>query len=436
MMAEQQSQQDAFRQMLDVVYGAAVEGDSLQKVKVKAWERFLALGLPTRTTDVYKYIKLKTLYSNNFVVSIPSTLTSAQIAAHILPNCEKSCLVMVNGEYVPELSNITGLPSNVVAMPLTRAMRTYGTFLNNQWTRTIADEKDPFAALAMALAKDGLFLYVPPKSIIETPVQVLHLVDAGEQKIMVTPRLQVFVGSQSQIDLYQSHVHLSGAGYWINQCVDVAIEESSHVRYTQVMMDLPEDVWLFDAVRAGCKANSTIKTVGVTAGALTVRNDYRMTLLGENAEVELDGVWMLSRACEAHAHVLVDHQAPHCRSRQLFKGVLKDDSRSSFEGKILVRQEAQKTDAFQLNNNLLLSPGAHADSKPNLEIFADDVKASHGATVGQLDEEQLFYMRSRGFSSVDAKNILVYGFCKEVMERVALPTLCEQLERRAENYLS
>jgi Fe-S cluster assembly protein SufD len=436
MMAQQQSQQETFQQMLESFYGAAVEGDPLQKIKSRAWEHFLNLGLPTREVDFYKYIKLKTLYSNSFVPSTPSTISPAIVQAHIFSGCEKSVLVFVNGEYNPDLSNTSALPSNVAVMPLSRAMRTYGTFLNNHWAKAVAEEKDPFAALNMALARDGLFLYVPPKTVIETPIQVLHLVDAQDKKMLLLPRLQAFIGTQSQVDIYNTQVHLSGSGYFINQSADFAVEESAHIRFTQVTMDLPDDVWCFDAVRAWCKANSTIKTVGVTNGSLTVRNDYRMAILGDNAEVELDGVWMLSRSCEAHAHVLVDHQAPNCRSRQLFKGVLRDGSRSSFEGKILVRQAAQKTDAFQLNNNLLMSPDAHADSKPNLEIFADDVKASHGATVGRLDEEQLFYMKSRGFSSIEAKNILIYGFCKEVIERVGLPALREQLERRAEKYLS
>ena len=145
---------------------------------------------------------------------------------------------------------------------------------------------------------------------------------------------------------------------------------------------------------------------------------------------------MLSGKNESHTHVLVDHQAPNCRSMQLFKGALNDVSRSSFEGKILVRQLAQKTEAFQLNNNLLLSDRANADSKPNLEIFADDVKASHGSTVGQLDAEQIFYMKTRGFSDADAKNLLVYGYCQEVIEMISVDSVRLRLKSIAQNYMS
>lgn len=145
---------------------------------------------------------------------------------------------------------------------------------------------------------------------------------------------------------------------------------------------------------------------------------------------------MLSDKRESHTHIFMEHQAPNCRSYQLFKSVLNDFSRSSFEGKIMVRQAAQKTEAFQLNNNLILNDHAHADSKPNLEIFADDVKASHGATIGQLDGDQLFYMKTRGFSDATAKNLLIYGFCEQVIEMIPLASLREEISAKVRSYLS
>ncbi len=168
---------------------------------------------------------------------------------------------------------------------------------------------------------------------------------------------------------------------------------------------------------------------------MTVRTDYHVILAGENAEALLNGVWMLADKREAHIHIFIDHQAPQCRSYQLFKGVLNDFSRSSFEGKIMVRQAAQKTEAFQLNNNLLLNDHAHADSKPNLEIFADDVKASHGATVGQLDIEQLFYMKTRGFPEEEAKNLLIYGFAEQVIQMIPLESLRNSISERVARYI-
>jgi Fe-S cluster assembly protein SufD len=254
--------------------------------------------------------------------------------------------------------------------------------------------------------------------------------------MLIMPRLHIFAGTQSQLALFSNKAILSGQGYCVNGVVDIAIEDDAHVRYTHVDFDEPSEVFHFEALRGYLKRNSTLKTVQATDGGLSVRHDYRVALTGENAEALLNGVWMLNGKNEAHYHVLMDHQAPLCRSMQLFKGALSAVSHSSFEGKILVRQAAQKTQAFQLNNNLLLSDRATADSKPNLEIFADDVKASHGATIGQLDEEQLFYMKTRGFDSVEAKNLLVHAFCKEVIDLITLPSLLKDVTQRANRYLT
>ena len=156
---------------------------------------------------------------------------------------------------------------------------------------------------------------------------------------------------------------------------------------------------------------------------------------GQGADAHLNGVWVLPDSKEAHVHVVMDHQKPYCHSMQLFKGVLTQTAKSSFQGKILVQQAAQKTEAYQLNNNLLLSDGAIADSKPGLEIFADDVKASHGSTVGQLDKEQLFYLKTRGFSDTEAKNCLIHGFCEEVLNLLTTPSLKEEVELKVLNRL-
>jgi Fe-S cluster assembly protein SufD len=175
--------------------------------------------------------------------------------------------------------------------------------------------------------------------------------------------------------------------------------------------------------------------VSVTDGAASVRQDFQVALKGENGEAFLNGVWMLKEKREAHVHVIVDHQAPNCHSNQMFKGVLDDNSRSSFEGKILVRSEAQKTDAYQLNNNLLLSNACLAQSKPNLEIFADDVKASHGSTVGQLNKEQLMYMRMRGIPEKEARALLVFGFMEQIIEMITIPSILDKAVAAAIHYL-
>ena len=430
MMTAPQSEQEGFQSLLWALYGQMSEsGDPLQKIRAKAWDHFLELGLPSKQEEVYRYVRLRNLFSRTFTLAQTSELSREAIGQYILPECKQSVLVFVNGFYSPHLSNREAIPKKTVITSLAEAANTFATLFNNQWMRGIRDETDAFAAVNSALHREGLFLYMPPKTVVETPIQILNVIDARDSAMLIMPRVHVFAGAQSQMAIVSTQGLHSGKGYCINAVVDLSIEEDARIHYTQSAKSEADDVWHFDAMRAALKRNSSLKTISVTDGSATVRADYRVVLNGENAEALLNGVWMLNGKREAHTHVLMDHQAPHCRSMQLYKGVLNDTSRSSFEGKILVRQIAQKTEAFQLNNNLLLSDRANADSKPNLEIFADDVKASHGATVGQLDNEQVFYMKTRGFSEHDAKNLLVNGFCEEVLNLIQVPSLAEQWKR-------
>ncbi|MBA3721065.1 MAG: Fe-S cluster assembly protein SufD [Parachlamydiaceae bacterium] len=434
MIVEPGIEQDTFKFLLEEYLAQINRNDALQKIRAKAWDHFLALGLPTRQTEVYRYVKLRNLFSQNYQLANEISIKHEEIASSIYPECRQSVLVFVNGYFAPTLSNTSALPSKVVTSSLTDAIRTYGMFLNNFWAKAIKEETDPFAALNTALHPNGIFIYIPPKTVVETPIQILNVISGNNQLLL--PHLSVFVGAQSQINVISSQKVLSSSGYFVNQVTEIMLEEDSHVHYTQALCGEHPASWHLDAFRATLKQNATLKTVAVTEGSATVRNDYRILLTGENAEALLNGVLMLSDKREAHTNIFMDHQAPNCHSYQLFKSVLKDFSRSSFEGKIMVRQLAQKTDAFQLNNNLLLSDHAHADSKPNLEVFADDVKASHGTTMGQLDEDQLFYMKTRGFPDHEAKNLLIFGFCEQVIERINIKSLQNEITQRARGYLT
>lgn len=435
MTAQTGAEQEAFQTLLHTHFDQLNE-DSLQKVRLKAWDHFLELGLPGSKADVFKYVRLKNLFSQKYSVAFPTQLTKEAIEKHVLPECKGSVLVLVNGHYRPELSSTKGLPGKVAISHISAATRTFGTFLNNHWAKTMKEETDPFAVLNAALQRDGIFIYLPPKVILEQPIQIINMVDAQDLPMLINPRIQVFAGVQSAARFLTSNSCLSGKGFSVNMVVDFAIEEDAHVHYTQHNWDLPEDVWFLDATRASLKRNSTFKAISINSGSETLRQDYRMTLIGENCEALLNGVSLLSGHNETHTHILMDHQAPYCRSNQTFKNILQESGRASFEGKIMVRQAAQKTEAFQLNNNLLLSDGASAYSKPNLEIFADDVKASHGATVGKLDKEQMFYLQTRGFSHDAAQAILINGFCKEIVEMIKLPSMLEMINNRIEQFLA
>ncbi len=433
MMAQPDTGQDTFAKHFADTFATLSLDDPLNKARAKAWDQFQELGLPGAKSEVFRYLKMKQLYNRSF--SLPPEAGNYN-GEGIYPECRNSTLVFINGKFRADLSNVKGLPDKVVILPLEKAVRTYGTLLNNAWGKSIREEVDPFAALNLALHQNGLFIYVPPKTVLNTPLEIVYAIDCGNESAALMPRIQLFVGTHSEMKIVTTLKTFSGKNCWVNQVIEMALDDGARVHMTQMSEGIQEDIWAFDALRATLKRDSSLTVVEATEGSATIRHDYKVQLNGENGEALLNGVWMLKERKEAHVHVLMDHQAPNCRSMQLFKGVLNDLSRSSFEGKIMVRQEAQKTQAFQLNNNLLLSDRANADSKPNLEIFADDVKASHGATVGQVDAEQLFYMKTRGYSENEAKNLLVYGFCHEVLGMIPVVSVLDDAAKRAKSVLS
>jgi len=415
-----------FQESLEQHFQEQGLNDALKNMRVKAWDHFQKLGLPSRRQEVWHSIKLRKLYEKSF--NQPSTLllTKEQIQSHLLPGFEKSCIVFVNGCFQEELSSIEEAGDRPVLSTLSQATLTYGGFLNYRWAKSLKEETDPFVALSAALGGEGAFLYLPPKTVVSKPIQVLFFNDTDTPSLF-HPRLHLFAGNQSELSII-STFHTATEGSLTNVCWDFAVEEGAQVSLYQMNHRHPVSNWHLETVRCQLKRDSRLKTVNVTHGTETVRTDYKVALLGENSEVDLSGLGILSGNREAHTNILIDHQAPHCRSNQLFKNILDEVSISSFEGKIYVHQAAQKTDAFQLNNNLLLSEGASAHSKPNLEIFADDVKASHGATVGQLDKEQLFYLKTRGYSQKEAQRVLVRGYYYDVLEKVTYPPLREKIE--------
>lgn len=403
------------------------------KRRTKAWERFQQLGLPSRKQGVFQYVPLRRLYEGAYEPIAPVTEAPDGISDVILPECLHSHIVLLNGQYRPELSDLSALDSRVVVSDLHEATHSFGTFMSNYWAQILKDETDAFAVLNAALHGAGVFLYVPSKQRVEAPIQIIHLVCG--QKCLAQPRVQVVMGSDAALTLIESTVDTGSSGYIVNAVVDFTLEDNAQVHYVQSTPEIAADSWHFKAVRARLKRDANLHAVNVTQGARTVRNDYRVALNGTGGEAALNDLWMLKDKREVHANVLMEHAAPHCRSHQHFKGALADLSRSSFEGKIFVQRPAQKTEAYQLNNHLLLSDHANADSKPNLEIFADDVKASHGSTVGQLDAEQLFYLKARGLSDLESKNILVHGFAREIVNLIRVSSLQEQLLARVRAFL-
>ncbi len=383
----------------------------------KAWDRFLELGLPEKSSELFKYFPLRKLY--DLRLTLPAILRPPKeaIETHILPEAKESYLVFVGGRFSPELSK---LPSRLVALPLQEAVKTYGPFLQHRLNKSIKEEKDSFSLLNLALQEEGLFCYLPPKVKLEAPLQILYYGEGSES--YHPARLHLFCSAESELKSISTVV---GDGIH-HLAMDGAIEEKGSWSHIDISID-GSGVCLSD-FKVTLKEASSLNYLAITTSSRLTRNRLRVSLMGERANVLLQGFWHLYGSCQSHTHVHVEHAAPLTTSLQKFKGILEGQSQSSFAGKIYIHPEAQKTEAYQLNHNLLLSEGALANARPNLEIFADDVKASHGATVSRVDEQQLFYLLSRGITRAAAKELLVRGFIQEVLDQIPYPSLLRLYE--------
>ncbi len=419
---------ERFYKQLNRIFEEVKKPDLLKGFREKAYDHFLEMGLPEKKQEAFQYFPLGRLYDELFFSSQKETLSLEDIKPHVLPECQNACLVFINGHFSKTLSTFTSLPKSVVIIPLLEAISSYGSFLQNRWSRALREERDPLSLLNLALHPEGAFVYIPPKIELSQPIQLLSI--TTQKGFLALPRTQLFLASQSSVKWISTY-HGPGIS---NAAMDLVLEDSARFSLSEIVRQ--KEGWHFSSLRASLKRDSNLSVLSAITTSRTVRQSYEATLQGENACVSLEGSWMLKEKQEAHTHVRIEHEEPYCRSMQKFKGVLDGLSRSSFEGKIFVQSKAQKTEAYQLNNNLILSDHAQANSKPNLEILADDVKASHGATISQLSKEALFYLKSRGISEEEAKHLLITGYMEEVICQLPLSSLKYALRQDVANFFS
>lgn len=399
--------------------------DALSSFRQKGLQRLTEIGLPSRSHEAFRYVPLREFYLSSFKKPAVKKVDKSLFSKAILPECQHSHLVFIDGHFSLELSDIGDLPSQMIFSSLEDAMQTHGSFLQNYLARTLKEEKDPFAYLNLGLHTKGAFVYLSPKTEAAAPLQCLYLSTSDAPQV-AAPRLHLAIGAQSSLRCILTHHELvSGLSHFALPTTEISLEDGANLDILNIVD--PGAAWHFETMRATLKKNAVLNSLSVTFGGKALRQSYRVQLKGENSEVNLNGLLSLRGGNTAHTHAIVEHEAPHTRSMQKFKGTLDDHSQSSFEGKILVRPEAQKTEAYQLNNNLILNQGAIANSKPNLEVFADDVKASHGATISQLDDDQLFYLRTRGIEPHLARHLLIGSFYREMIGKIPYDSVLRKL---------
>jgi Fe-S cluster assembly protein SufD len=392
----------------------------------EALERANALSVPTTRDEEWRFTDLAPLTRMRFTAAEPAQLDPQDIEGLRLPEAS-IYLTFVDGRWIPRLSAVNRLPAGVVVTDFASALRAHGDILEAHLAHHALFERDLFTAINTARLHDGALIAIGKGGVCPTPVHLRFI--TTQQASVSYPRCLVIAEGGAECTLIEEYVPLGGAdGYFVNAVTEVVVGENARVRHVKLQREA-RGAFHIKQCAIEVARDARYESTTVALGARISRHNVNVVQQGEGAECTLDGLTLISGRQLADTHSAIDHAKPSGRSRQLHKCIVADAAHAVFNGKILVRAGAQLTDSAQQSRNLLLSPRAHVDTKPQLEIFADDVKCAHGATVGQLDAEQLFYLRSRGLPEARARNLLTYAFGAEVIDRLPVPTLVERLER-------
>jgi Fe-S cluster assembly protein SufD len=398
--------------------------DALVALNTAAIQRFELLKFPHRKHEMYTFVGTKDLVATAFSLATETSATKDFIKSHVYPECESSFLVIVDGVLKEDLSDYSAINSSIDLVPFEEAVAQ--PEIKEYLAGTIEKENDVFSSINSAFLSQGTMIEVAAKKQVEAPLQILH-VSTGSASLKVTshPRVLVRLGELAELKMIVKYIGVQG-NYFVNAVTDILVGEQAGVTYSQVQEDA-KDAWHFSKTRVQQERNSRVKAVNAFFGNQLTRHHFEAHLKDVGAELLLNSVSVLNDAEQAHHFVRIHHEAPHTTSAQNFKNIVNDKSRSSVDGTVIVNQGAQQTFSDQLINNLMLSDDAHADNKPNLMIFADDVKCTHGATVGQLDEDQLFYLKTRGLSEKVAKQLLTKSFAESIVQTIDFPGVVEYL---------
>lgn len=393
--------------------------------------RFAELGFPTLQDEDWRFTNVGSLAKLPFrPVFEPSNggLERPWVADSMFGGLRAIRLVFVDGHYARGLSTPPAETEGVTVESLGSIMASAPERLENKLGRLTQNDNNPFAALNTAFFQDGAFVHLPKGKVLETPIHVLFVSTTKETGATTHPRNLIVGEKGSQATLLETYVSTVGNAYFTNAVTEIILEEGAVLEHCKFQDENPH-AFHMAAIHAYLGRNSNLVAHSIATGAKLSRNNIRMTLAGERVECVLNGLYLTHGEQLADHHMVVEHAQPHCNSHEYYNGILDGRSKGVFHGRILVRQAAQKTDAKQTNKNLLLSDAATIDTKPQLEIYADDVKCTHGATVGQLNEESVFYLRARGIGADTARRMLIHAFAGEIIERVRFTPAREELDR-------
>ena len=407
----------------------------LHQIRKNALSGFEAMGLPTHRNEEYKYTHITRALDKNFSgedilllkdISVRQQHTEKAIE-NILPNIDANILVFINGNFSEKLSRLVSPEKEMIIKEFSQAYREHPALIEEHFARYANYETDPFVALNTAYGEYGSFIQVPDHQVVEKPVLLYFISDTTAGKVVTHPRNLFLIGKNSQASFVEYFHSIGEQASYNNAVTEIVLEDHAVVTYCKIETE-SEKALHTGTTQVHQLAHSHFSATTIALSGGMIRNNLNIALEAEGCEAHMFGLTLLKNKDHVDNHTVADHRKPNAFSNELYKNILDDSATGVFNGKIYVRPHAQKTNAFQSNMNILLTDDAVINTKPQLEIWADDVKCSHGATTGQIDQEQLFYLRTRGLSEETAKAMLLYAFAIDILENIKIPVLREQLD--------
>jgi Fe-S cluster assembly protein SufD len=391
----------------------------LQGIRKAAIQKFAELDFPTTRQEDWKYTNVSPIANTAFrLAGDDASQVAVEAARQLLPASETAArLVFVDGRFSKALSSETASGGTVRSGSIAEFIRSGETAVETQLARSAEYSNHAFTALNTAFLADGAFVEIPGGAVIESPIYLLYISSGGLPETVTHPRCLIIAGHHSQAAIIEEYIGLGSSRYFTNAVTEIIMGDGSVIDHSKLQRE-QDAAFHIASLHVRQSRGSSFNSHSIALGGGLVRNDINVVLDGEGAECQLDGLYVENGNQHIDNHTLIDHAKPHGSSRENYKGILDGKTSGVFNGSIVVRKDAQKTDARQSNKNLLLSRDAEINTKPQLEILADDVKCSHGATIGHIDQEAIFYMRSRGIDESAARSLMMYAFCNEIIDRI------------------
>jgi Fe-S cluster assembly protein SufD len=407
-----------FKHFEDKMNGEA--NSPIHKIRQDAISVFDKLGFPIKKMEEWKYTNLNSVTKNEYrQILIPHSnkLTEEDIKNLNIPEIDGSTLVLVNGRYSAKLSKINNNDESIFIGSFSEGLSKHNDIVMSHFAKYADYKAHSMTALNTAFANDGVFIYVPKNKTPDKPILIVNIADSREENILLQPRNLFVLEEDASASISEITYSIGDKPSLNNTVTEIVVSPNARLDHHRIQND-SHDAYNVNTTQVNQSKDSYYSSTVISWGGAILRNDLNSVLSGENGECHFYGLYLTDGREHVDNHTLADHAVPNCFSNELYKGIMGGESTGVFNGKIMVRPDAQKTNAYQSNNNILVSENATINTKPQLEIFADDVKCSHGATIGQLDENALFYLRSRGINENDAKNLLLFAFASDVMDSI------------------